>query len=130
MASKGRCPLVRAIRLGEDAPITYEPVEGWLPMPNAISTAVRAGWMTLDPPEWADGVVQHGVLTTEGAQVLEHATCSACGLLMADSDSRDEACLPPSRCWEPNWSDGVLTHYVHVGGTRRVGLAGAEDGTV
>ncbi|MDO8184653.1 hypothetical protein Q5424_04810 [Conexibacter sp. JD483] len=123
MASKGRCPLVRAINVGEEAPITYESVDGWLPMPNAVRAAVQAGWATLDPPMRADGVVQHAVLTAEGGQVLNEATCPSCGLLMVDSQSRKEACLPPGPCWEATWSDGVMTNYKHIGGKTRSDLA-------
>lgn len=94
MASTGRCPLIRAINAGKETPITYELVDGWLPMPNAIRAAVKADWMTLDPPVQTDGVVQHAVLTAEGAQVLDDATCPECGLFMAASQSRTEACLP------------------------------------
>ena len=116
MASKGRCPLVRAINLGEEAAITYEPVDGWLPMPNAIRVAVEKGWMTLDPPQHTDGVGQHGILTETGTAVLDQATCTVCGLLLADGGRPDEVCLPPSSCWKATWSDSVLTGYVHVSG--------------
>ncbi len=125
MASeRGRCPLVRALDAGVDTPVDYEPVDGWLPMPDAVRSCVRKGWMTLDPPVETDGVIQHGVITTAGDAVLDLAKCKRCGLLLvepgAGNGSRALVCAPElTACWEPHWSDGVVTHWTHIAGQER-----------
>jgi hypothetical protein len=114
MAAKGRCPLVRAVDANSEAPVTYETVDGWLPMPNAIRACVRDGWMVLEPPAQTDGVVQNAVITDLGRQVLEAATCQRCGRLLVQFTLADDVCAPPSSCWTATWTDGRLTAYRHV----------------